>query len=329
MLNPGNSADIFGLVLVGRVYKALYFTSFSRLTVVGILKRLSSLRVAAVRFRFPPSKLLVFGKLQIRLPLFIRGLSGLAGGVDIYRAPNRLRLYRGFGLFCLGHTFFWAGITYYQGWYTAFYVDALKQQGKKLGGNFTWLFSRSKSSDHKTSPDNRMVQSSDAKDNQEAKPDVNIKSPLKNFETIASLGEKLKEFSQKTRKYDRYIMPILTASLAVFTLACGYIIPRRIVRRITLLPIRLTSPKTTSHAPLGAENRRLIEIETYDSFGFRPKGVVFQIPMGKLSPMHTPNVSTDFLNFGVKGKFFRFFVEKRGAEFPFPEEFDFTFSQHD
>ncbi|VDP91413.1 unnamed protein product [Echinostoma caproni] len=103
----------------------------------------------------------------------------------------------------------------------------------------------------------------------------------------------------------------------------GVILPRRIVRRITLLPGPVSSGSIARKSPY-----QLVEIETYGAFAMRSAPVRFQVPLDRVRALNSRTDKMQHLQFFVQGVPFRYIIEKQGAEFGNPQEYDFMFAVH-
>ncbi|THD26056.1 hypothetical protein D915_003105 [Fasciola hepatica] len=237
-----------------------------------------------------------------------RLFSSVPGAVEIYRAGDRLKFYRFFGLFCFGHTVTWVGLTYYQGWYKVTERERLQMQFKEMIDSARRLLGLTTN-----------ISADDSKVNSVSEP-VERADGMKENSFFATQLVRLQKFSDETKKYDKTLIPVFTSLFAILTFAMGVFLPRRIVRRLTLIP----GPQTSSYGhSTPCASHRLVEIETYGAFAVRSNPVRFQVPLDKV---YSPNTSSNNFQFFVKNIPFRFIMEQEGAEFSNPHEFDFTFS---
>ncbi|VDP93824.1 unnamed protein product [Echinostoma caproni] len=124
-----------------------------------------------------------------------RLFSSVPGAVEIYRAGNRLKFYRGFGLFCFGHTVLWSCLTYYQGWYKNTEGETLQKNLIQLQSKLGELL-RTELSTETTLDSN--ASSAD--------------SVPKKDSFFSSVIKKARKFSDETKEYDKALIPILTTA---------------------------------------------------------------------------------------------------------------------
>ncbi|KAA3673729.1 uncharacterized protein DEA37_0006574 [Paragonimus westermani] len=256
--------------------------------------------------------------------------TALKTGVEIYRSPDRLRFYRGFGLFCAVHTAVWFGLTYYQDWHKKMERDHLRAKLKELSSNIGTFFSRGSSA---PSAEPTLLPATTDVSTVSSPPPERSESPtaagpeqkglFSKLFNLDSFPQKSEEWKKKSEDFNAAVVPFTTLTLGVLTFAMGFIIPRRIVRRLILIPRNTTA--TQRNSTRNVDSREWVEIQTYGAFGLRKEGVTFQTPLTTVSAIESRSTNTNFIHFFVKHKPFRFIVETVGAEFPVPEEYDHTF----
>ncbi|KAG5448311.1 hypothetical protein CSKR_112963 [Clonorchis sinensis] len=231
--------------------------------------------------------------------------------VEIYRGPDRVWWLRSLGLFCFGQAAVWSGLTYYREWYDKASRVVLKRR-------LSDLFIAAKSTLSQQPEVDRPLASVELAPAPEATLDEGNKPSSKTRQWLASFAPKLVEFSSKTKKYDVVVIPAVTAVLASLSLGLGILLPRRTVRRITLLN---TGSRTSKF-----QRAETVEIHTYGAFGLRREGVRFRVPLSDVSAKNSRSQNAQFIGFSVRRRLFPFIVEKSGAEFPLPQEYDLTFA---
>ncbi|KAF6778947.1 hypothetical protein AHF37_01478 [Paragonimus kellicotti] len=256
--------------------------------------------------------------------------TALKTGMEIYRSPDRLRFYRGFGLFCAVHTAVWFGLTYYQDWHKKMEREYLRAKLQKFSSSISTFFSRGSSApsaEPTVLPAATDVSTVTSPQPEPSEPNVAAGTGQEGlFSKLFNLGSfalKSEEWKKQSKDFNATVIPLMTLTLGVFTFAMGIIIPRRIVRRITLIPRNATAIQRNSAR--NVDNLQMVEIQTYGAFGLRKEGVTFQTPLTTVSAVEPRSTNTNFIHFFVKHKPFRFIVETFDAEFPVPEEYDYTF----
>ncbi|KER22090.1 hypothetical protein T265_09742 [Opisthorchis viverrini] len=202
--------------------------------------------------------------------------------LEIYRGPDRVWWLRSFGIFCLGQATVWSGLTYYREWYDKAKHATMKRQ-------LADLVITAKGTLSQQPEDDRPLDSVELTPAPETTSDGGHEPSSKTAQWLASFAPKLAEFSSKTKKFDAAVVPILTVVIAGMSFGLGLLLPRRIVRRITLLG--------TGSGTSKFQRAEAVEIHTYGAFGLRREGVRFRVPLSYVSAQKSRSQDSPLLGF--------------------------------
>lgn len=106
----------------------------------------------------------------------------------------------------------------------------------------------------------------------------------------------------------------------VFTFFVGGFIPRRVIRRISFLPTKLSSGTA---AVLPENLDPVIRVNTYGWFGvFPPRGKFITTPMSNIRSTAGYQEGNKFIGLVIGRRPFTFYLERFQAEFLLPEYFE-------
>lgn len=134
--------------------------------------------------------------------LFHRFFCSVPGAVEIYRGGDRLRFYRFLGLFCLGHTLTWTGLTYYRGWYNLTERENVQLRFDGITTSVRKLFGFPTEAPKDDSLGDEAVSNSKT-----------FPEGINESSFLATQLRKLRAFSEETRKYDEILFPVFTSLL--------------------------------------------------------------------------------------------------------------------
>lgn len=104
----------------------------------------------------------------------------------------------------------------------------------------------------------------------------------------------------------------------VFTFAIGGFIPRRVIRRISLLPVKQASNQTAVMLPEYLDPP--VRVQTYGWFGMIPsKGQIIKTPLSTIRQNGNFKEGNKFMNLVIGKRPFSFYLERYEAEFILPE----------
>ncbi|CDS35626.1 expressed conserved protein [Echinococcus multilocularis] len=125
------------------------------------------------------------------------------------------------------------------------------------------------------------------------------------------------EARQKERERSKQLMPYLCFVMGVFTLFVGGFIPRRVIRRVSLVQW-----KSTQCVPNG-RNNPMMRVNTYGWFGLFPRsGALFTTQLSNIRATAEYREGNRFMSLIIAKRPFTFYLERSEAEFILPEYFE-------
>ncbi|KAL5970893.1 hypothetical protein TSMEX_001369 [Taenia solium] len=134
---------------------------------------------------------------------------------------------------------------------------------------------------------------------------------------IKTAAENANEASQKERDRTKQLVPYLCLIMGAFTLFVGGFIPRRVIRRVSLVQW-----KSTQAAP-NDRNNPMMRVNTYGWFGLFPRrGALFTTRLNNIRATAEYREGKRFMNLIIVRRPFAFYLERLEAEFILPEYFE-------
>nr|VZI50565.1 unnamed protein product [Spirometra erinaceieuropaei] len=135
------------------------------------------------------------------------------------------------------------------------------------------------------------------------------------FRTSLGISEDKKSIQIQTGN----LLSLLTGFMCIFTCFMGGLIPRRVVRRINIVPRDMGTSAVTKAKPT---DDPLLSVSTYSYFGLFPRERTFQVPISQIRATAPYKEGNKFINIMITGRIFTFYVEKYEAKFFLTEFFD-------
>ncbi|KAM7535953.1 hypothetical protein Aperf_G00000090051 [Anoplocephala perfoliata] len=158
-----------------------------------------------------------------------------------------------------------------------------------------------------------------------------------NSEEIEKEESDMKRFANKVREAfgvdrvdhgnedikSRHLVPYICFIMGAFTLFVGAFIPRRVIRRISMLPMK-PSGNTANSAVLHPGNYDpIVQVTTYGWFGTFPRrGGLITTPISSIRATVGYREGAKFMNLLIGRRPFVFYLEHSEAEFLLPEYFE-------
>ncbi|KAM3180064.1 hypothetical protein ACTXT7_017033 [Hymenolepis weldensis] len=267
--------------------------------------------------------------------------------VDIYVAANRVRFYRTLGIFCIIQGTAWFGLGQYlfrkrNEKMTLAMMKADLDHINVLIANKLESWTPQVLKEIILRPQN--TPSVLSKVNKEESNPGPLEEPV--GITEIEVGEKnmqseMKQFSEKVKEAfgvqkdldtevqdenikTKQLVPYICFVMGVFTFFVGGFIPRRVIKRMSLLPIK-RSAGTAAVLPENLDP--VIRVNTYGWFGVFPRqGKLFTTPMSNIRSTAGYQEGNKFIALVIGQRPFAFYLERFQAEFLLPEYFEHLIS---